>query len=127
MDTMTTHGAFSWNELMTTDPEAAKRFYGELFGWTFGTTPTPEGPYYGAKVKDTEVAGLMNIPRGAEGLPPMWSCYVTVDDVDKTLGAVERLGGKVVAPPMEVPEVGRIAVIQDPQGATLNIVTYVKR
>ena len=54
----------------------------------------------------------------------MWGCYVTVDDVDTTLAKVRSLGGSVLMEPMEVKGVGRMAVIQDPQGAALSVITY---
>jgi predicted enzyme related to lactoylglutathione lyase len=66
----------------------------------------------------------MKIPADAAGMPPTWGCYVTVDDVDATCRKVEQLGGKVCVPVMELPSVGRMAVIQDPQGATLSIISY---
>jgi uncharacterized protein len=129
MDAMKTHGAFSWNELMTTDPDAARRFYTELFGWTFETMNMANGAYHAAKVGDTSVGGIMAMPPEpkAGGMPPNWGSYVTVDDVDATVAQVGRLGGKLLVPATDIPAVGRFAVIQDPQGAALNVITYVKR
>jgi uncharacterized protein len=66
----------------------------------------------------------MGMPPDAPPMPPAWGCYVTVDDVDATLEKCAALGGKVLVPPMDVPTVGRMAVIQDPQGATLSVITY---
>jgi predicted enzyme related to lactoylglutathione lyase len=63
-------------------------------------------------------------PGSPPGMPPMWGTYVTVDNVDSTLEKCTALGGKVIVPPMDVPNVGRMAVIQDPQGAVLNVMTY---
>jgi hypothetical protein len=124
MDVFKTHGAFSWCELMTTDPEAAREFYTQLFGW--GSTPMemPNGTYTTLQVGEASVAGLMKIPPDAKGMPPNWGCYVTVDNVDATCKRVEQLGGKIIMPVMEVPTVGRMAVIQDPQGAVLSVITY---
>jgi uncharacterized protein len=124
MDVYKTHGAFSWSELTTPDPARASEFYGKLFGWTFDAMPMPQGTYTVAKAGDTRVGGIMSPPPGAQGMPPMWGCYVTVQDVQATVKQCEALGGKVLMPPMDVKEVGRMAVIQDPQGAMLSVITY---
>ncbi len=124
MDVYKTHGAFSWSELMTTDPKAAAEFYGSLFGWTVQTMDMGTGPYHVVKAGDTSVGGIMGMPPGEAPMPSAWGCYVTVDNVDETLARCTALGGKVLVPPMEVPTVGRMAVIQDPQGATLSVMTY---
>ena len=126
MDVYKTHGAFSWSELMTTDPEKAGEFYGKLFGWTVQTMDVGGGmgPYRTAKVGDTSVGGIMGMPPGAPGMPPMWGCYVTVKNVDETAAQCTALGGKVMMPPMDIPTVGRFAVLQDPQGAVISVMTY---
>jgi predicted enzyme related to lactoylglutathione lyase len=125
MDTYKTHGAFSWSELMTTDPKAATEFYGGLFGWTVQTMDMGSGPYHVVKVGDTSVGGIMGMPPNVPaGTPPHWGCYVTVDDVDASVQKAPTLGGKVLMPPMDIPTVGRMAVIQDPQGAVISIITY---
>jgi hypothetical protein len=66
----------------------------------------------------------MGMPPDAPPMPPAWGAYVTVDDVDATLAKCSALGGKVLVPPMDVPTVGRMAVIQDPQGATISVIAY---
>lgn len=119
-------GAFSWNELMTTDVDAAKVFYGELFGWGMQKFEPGEVEYTMATMGGQEVAGIMAIPEEAAGMPPSWGAYVTVADVDALLPRVTALGGKVIVPPHDIPEVGRFAVIQDPQGAMLSIISYKK-
>lgn len=82
------------------------------------------GPYHVIKVGDTSIGGIVQTPPGAEGMPPMWGCYVTVDDVDKTAERCQALGGKLLVPPMDIPTVGRMAVLQDPQGAVIDAVTH---
>lgn len=124
MDVFTTHGAFSWFELMTTDPEGARDFYTQLFGWGSKDMEMQNGRYTTLQVGETSVAGMMKIPDDSPGMPPNWGCYVTVKDVDATCTRVTQLGGKVVMPVFEVPTVGRMAVIQDPQGAVLSVITY---
>jgi predicted enzyme related to lactoylglutathione lyase len=125
MDVFKTHGAFSWSELTTSDPTAASEFYGTLFGWKVQTMDMGTGPYRVLKVGDASVGGIMGKPPGAPaGMPSMWGCYVTVDDVDATLAKAKSLGGSVLMEPMEVKGVGRMAVIRDPQGAMLSVITY---
>jgi uncharacterized protein len=124
MDVYKTHGAFSWNELMTTDPAAAGRFYGELFGWTIKNMDMGTGPYHVASVGDSQVCGIMGMPPDAGPMPPAWGCYVTVNDVDATIAKCTALGGKLLMPAMGVPTVGRMAVLQDPQGAVFSVMAY---
>jgi uncharacterized protein len=124
MDAFQTPGAFSWCELMTTDPTAASAFYAKLFGWTMEAMDMGM-PYHVVKVGEAAIGGVMGMPPGAPpGMPPTWVTYVTVADVDALVKQVEGLGGKVHMPPTDIPTVGRFAVIADPQGATLNVITY---
>jgi len=124
MDVYKTHGAFSWSELMTSDPAAAAAFYGELFGWVARDMGEAMGGYRVVNVGDTGIGGIMGMPPGAPPMPPHWGCYVTVDNLDATLAKCTGLGGKTLMPPMDVPNVGRMAVIQDPQGATISVMQY---
>ncbi|HFE38394.1 MAG TPA: VOC family protein, partial [Gammaproteobacteria bacterium] len=121
-DSMKLSGAFSWNELMTSDIVGAKAFYSALFGWQLNDMDTPMGSYTMAKVGETEVAGMMATPEEAAGAPPAWGAYVTVDDVDAMPAKIESLGGKVILPPQDIPDVGRFLVMQDPQGAMLMLI-----
>jgi hypothetical protein len=118
------HGAFGWNELMTTDVEAAKRFYTSLFGWETEDMNNTGMKYTTVKVDGKEVAGMMALPEEVAAMPPAWGCYITVADVDDTAAKVESLGGKLLRPPEDIPNVGRFCVIQDPQGAVLCAMTY---
>ena len=121
---MKQHGAFSWNELMTTDVEGAKAFYRELLGWEMHDEQTPNLTYTILKAGDREVGGMMAIPPDTQGTQPAWGSYVTVDDVDQQAAKAEQLGGKIVLPAQDIPDVGRFAVISDPQGAMLTLITY---
>lgn len=123
-EAMKQHGAFSWNELLTTDVAAAKAFYGELFGWEMRDEPMPEGFYTMLKAGDREVGGMMPIPENVKDAPPAWGAYVTVNDVDQQVKHAEKLGGRTIMPPRDIPDVGRYAVISDPQGAILTLITY---
>ncbi len=119
-----TAGAFSWTELMTNDPKAAQEFYGKLFGWKYDVMDMGQGDYCVAKVGDTAVGGIMGMPPDAKGMPTAWSAYVTVANADAAAEKCKSLGGKVLVGPMDVPTVGRFAVLQDPQGAVINVMAY---
>ncbi len=88
----------------------------------------PDFTYTVVTASDAESGqgGIMPIPPNAQGMPPAWNSYVTVDDVDATAKQAEQLGGKIMCPPQDIPQVGRFAVIIDPQGAAIAIITYVK-
>lgn len=125
MNPYDTHGAFSWSELMTSDPEAASRFYGPLFGWKTEVNDMGTGPYHVIKLGDVSIGGIMGKPPGsAPDMPSMWGCYVTVKDIDRTVAQARALGGAVLMEPMGVKGVGRMAVIADPQGAALSVIQY---
>jgi predicted enzyme related to lactoylglutathione lyase len=120
----TRNGIFSWCELITTDVAAAKDFYTKLFGWNTEEMSTPEMSYTVIKAGDKEIGGIMAVPKEAQGMPAMWGAYITVTDVDITARIAEQLGGKLLVPPQDIPDVGRFCVIQDPQGAIINAITY---
>jgi uncharacterized protein len=121
---MASHGAFHWNELMTRDPEKAKQFYSATIGWTFEAMPMPNGTYWVAKMGGTPVAGIfpMSGPDFA-AVPENWIPYLAVDDVDARLKKATAAGAKVMRAPFEVPDVGRIAIIEQPGGAVLAWIT----
>ncbi len=121
------HGAFSWCELMTTDPVAAKKFYTDLFGWDTEDMQMEGMNYTVVKAGGQEIGGIMNIPQEQQGSPPHWGIYVTVDDVDDTAKKAQDLGAAILVPPMDIPDVGRFFLFQDPQGAVISAITYVKK
>ncbi len=115
----------SWHELMTSDVEKAKKFYAELLGWGFQEFPMEEGgSYWVAKVDDEGVGGIMGAPPDAAGVPPHWGLYITVENVDATVKKAEQIGAKLLVPPMDIPNVGRFSVLQDPQGASFAVIKY---
>ncbi len=116
------HGSFCWNELMTTDMEAASRFYGQLFGWNYKDS-MGDMPYSIVEGGGREQGGIMPMPPEAGQMPPNWGAYVAVDDVDASARQAEELGGKILMEPRDIPHVGRFCVIQDPQGAVLSMIT----
>jgi uncharacterized protein len=113
-------GTFSWSELSTTDQEAAKAFYGGLFGWQADDMPIgDDGVYSMMQLEGTSVAAIAGQPpeQRAAGAPAMWNSYVTVESADAAAGRAKELGANLHAPAFDVMQAGRMAVIQDPQGA----------
>jgi predicted enzyme related to lactoylglutathione lyase len=111
-------GTFCWDELMTPDPAAARAFYTRLFGWQSKEMQMPGGSYVVCEQGGRQVCGLMATPPGAPE-KPAWLAYVAVEDVDASAARAESLGAQVVAPPSDIPGIGRFAVLLDPTGATI--------
>ena len=112
-------GRFVWHELMTTDPEAAVRFYGKVVGW--GVRPFEGVPDYRVwTMGKAMMGGLMTLPEDARrmGAPPNWLMYVAVPDVDAVVRQAMERGARVFVQPRDIPNVGRFAVLADPQGAS---------
>jgi predicted enzyme related to lactoylglutathione lyase len=103
-----------WNELVSPDLPTATAFYATVLGITWDTVPMEGGDYLMLKVGDRPGAG--GLPPMADGVPPHWNVYFNVTDVDEAIAKAESLGGKIVVPPMEMTDVGRLACLADPQG-----------
>jgi uncharacterized protein len=113
-------GTFCWSELSTSDQAGAKEFYAGLFGWASDDRPVGEGMYYSMQLSaGKQVAAIAMQPKqqADAGVPPLWNSYVWVDDADAVLERAKELGATVHAPAFDVMTAGRMAVIQDPQGA----------
>jgi predicted enzyme related to lactoylglutathione lyase len=115
--------SLTWNELITPDVDTAASFYSSLFGWS----PTPMamgegGPPYTLWMlgEDNSIGGAM--PPPMEGMPPFWGVYFAVADCDATVAEAKKLGASVLAEPMDIPDVGRMAALVDPQGAVFNVI-----
>jgi uncharacterized protein len=113
-------GVFVWDELGTTDVAGAERFYGDVFGWTTKDMGPDYGGYKIFQQGETRIAGVMALPDAS--MPAGWQPYVAVEDVDATTKKATELGASALMEPMDVPDVGRIAVIRDPQGAVFGII-----
>jgi predicted enzyme related to lactoylglutathione lyase len=109
-------GVFSWADLATTDADAAKAFYSDLFGWELDDLDLPGGGVYTMALVDGRRVGALG-PVQQEGQPPAWNAYITVDDADASAAKAGELGGTIFAEPFDVMEAGRMAVIADPTGA----------
>lgn len=117
-------GSFCWVELATTDQTAAIDFYSRIFGWSANNMPMGPDDFYTIFQLEgrAAAAGCTLRPEQVQrGVPPHWSLYVAVESADATAARAEQLGGKVLAPPFDVFDAGRMAVVQDPTGATLCI------
>jgi uncharacterized protein len=113
-------GTFCWTDLATTDQQAAKAFYGELFGWEAEDLPVGDGASYSMmRLDGRDVAAIATQPQQQRdaGVPPAWQSYVSVESADASADRARELGAAVHAGPFDVLDVGRMAVIQDPQGA----------
>ena len=112
-------GEPSWIDVSSTDIERSGRFYADLFGWDVGPDQgTESGGYRMMQLDGRDVAGL---GPSFDGAPPHWNVYVSVDDVDATIGTVESAGGSVLMGAMDVVDAGRMAVVADPCGAPLSL------
>jgi predicted enzyme related to lactoylglutathione lyase len=110
-----------WYELMTTDTKAAEAFYKTVVGWTsapFEGSPQPYTMF--SRHGDVPVAGLVARPEGIDA-PPFWAMYVGVPKLEEAAAQITRLGGREVSPVIDVPTVGRMQMMQDPQGAAFYI------
>jgi len=115
-------GRFLWYELMTTAPDAAIPFYKKIVGW--GLLPWDQDPSYRMfTAGGTPIGAVMNLPAEAKqmGAPPHWMFYVAVPDTDATVRQAQAMGARAYVEAMDIPSVGRLAVLADPQGATFAI------
>lgn len=118
------HGQFSWVDLNSIDQAKAEEFYTKLFGWEAKHEDVPQGGHYTMFYKNGEsVAGVgqMSDEMKAQGIPSMWNSYVCVSNAADVAGKVEGLGGKVMVPPMDVMDHGRLAFFTDPNGGTIGV------
>ncbi|MBX3175375.1 MAG: VOC family protein [Gemmatimonadaceae bacterium] len=109
-----------WFDLMTSDVEAARRYYGELLPWQYDVSGPEMGHYSMANVGGASAAGIGALPPGAT-FPPVWTVYFGVENAEATCAAITKAGGSVHTPPQDVAEFGRFAVAQDPTGAVFAI------
>ncbi|MFM4933188.1 VOC family protein [Aeromonas dhakensis] len=116
---------FTWHELYLPDAEAGIRFYTEVLGWESQTMAMEGGDYPMLVANGRPIAGVQSTRGNPEmaGVPPHWATYIAVDDVDARVLRVNQHGGSVVVPAMNIPGVGRMALIADPQGAHIWLFT----
>lgn len=110
-----------WNELQTNDTKGARAFYAAVFGWTYEVDSND----YVAIAQDGRVqAGMMQIQESWGEVPPNWSIYFLVEDAEASAAKAAELGGNVMVPPAPAGDIGKFAVIQDPQGAVFSVIEY---
>jgi len=120
------HGRFVWYELITTDMEAAKAFYGEVIGWDTQDAALPDTAYAVFTAAGVSICGLLCLPEDAvrSGFRPTWLGYVGVEDVDVAAARVGEFGGAVHVPPKDIPDISRISIAVDPQMATIGLLKW---
>jgi predicted enzyme related to lactoylglutathione lyase len=115
--------SFTWSELHTHDVDGAKAFGAAVFGWTFDDQPFGEMIYTVVKVGETGVAGMVPFTADVpDEVPANWMTYFAVEDCDASVAKLEELGGSVLMRPMDVPTVGRFAIVADPFGAQFGVI-----
>jgi len=119
---MPENGAFIWNELVTPDQDTCRDFFCGLLGWTSRVVQTSDfGTYTLFQREGVDVAGMMSFTEDTPMKEPHWHAYIGVDDIDSCIQRVAKLGGRVVVPPQDIADVGRVAVIADPAGAVVSL------
>lgn len=114
-------GQICWNELLTPNAKKAMEFYGELFGWKTQSHEVGDATYHLLKMGDKDIGGMMQIPADeAAKIPPHWSTYIAVEDLEAKVKKAQSLGAKVIVPISSAGDYGRFAVLQDPTGAHIS-------
>lgn len=113
-------GMFCWNELATRDPATANVFYTGLFGWTAEESDGPMGTYTTYKNNGRLAGGMISSEMGE--IPPNWLVYFAVDDCDSAFAAAKNAGAAAITPPSDIPDIGRFAIVTDPQGAAFAMI-----
>lgn len=119
-------GSLLWNELVTPDKQAAGAFYSGLFGWTSEEQDMGHMTYTLFHHHDRPCGGMFEITANMGEMPPHWMVDFAVADIDASAARAGELGGQVLMPPTDIPEVGRFAIIRDPQGATFTILKMIQ-
>lgn len=115
---------FVWHELYSPDVSGSKSFYTQLFGWGTSEMETPGGTYTMWKKGETSIGGCMSLQAPEmEGVPPHWTIYIAVDNVDAKIDKAVSMGGSLMVPAMDLPGIGRMALLSDPHGATFWVYT----
>ena len=110
-----------WYELLTTDMKAAQAFYSKVVGWATKSFEGAPQPYdFFIRAGDVPVGGVMNIPQGMT-FPPHWEMYVAVQKIEDAVTKIEKLGGKALSPLIDIPKVGRMRTMMDPQGGVFAV------
>lgn len=120
MDNQPKSGEFCWNELATSNLQAAKDFYGKVFGWKFSDHEMGDMTYTMIKIngKDKEIGGIWSIPKDQQKhIPPHWMAYILVENVEDSVEKARKNGATIVKEAANAGDFGRFAIITDPAGA----------
>ena len=120
-----TSAAFCWRELLTSNADAAGKFYTDLFNWGTKSSQNSPIPYTEFQVEGVSQGGMMQITEDMGEIPPHWGLYVQVDDCDAAARKAESLGATLIVPPTDIPGVGKFSTMTDPTGAAISIITLV--
>lgn len=117
--------SFCWNELATTDPQKAGNFYTNLFGWAKEDFSAGPMEYTMFKNGERQAGGMFKITPEMGPIPPHWMVYFAVEDCDATVQKASELGAQVMKPADDIPEIGRFAILIDPQGAAFSVIKLI--
>jgi len=124
----TDQNPFIWNELVTSDQKSSGAFFSQLFGWSCKEVDAgPFGIYTLFQLNGQDVAGMMNPTPDTPGKGSFWHSYIAIEDIELCAKRTPSLGGSVVVPPHDVPDVGRVCVVADPTGAIAHLMQPLKR
>ena len=124
---MSKQNPFIWQELVTSDQETSGTFFSKLFGWGLKQVDAGEfGIYTLFQKEGQDIAGMMNPTSDTPGKGSYWHSYIAVEDIDDCAKQAEKLGGKVLVPPHDVPDVGRVCAVSDPTGAVVHLMQPVE-
>ncbi len=126
------NGQLCWYELATPDVEKCKEFYSNIFGWNLQQSEITEMNYTEIHTDEKAIGGILQMtdewkmPETGKMMPAHWMTYIAVDDVDATAEKAKSLGANICVKPVDVPNVGRFSVINDPTGATFTVIKFVE-
>lgn len=126
---MSNHGTICWRELATQNAESAKSFYQELFGWNLEQSKKSPMPYDEIKTDGESFGGILQINEqwgeDWDKMPSHWMTYIAVDDCDAIVEKIKENGGSICVEPFEIPNIGKMSVVNDPSGANFSIIQFV--
>ena len=125
---MSEQNPFIWQELVTPNQEKSGAFFSKLFGWSLKQVDAGEfGAYTLFQKEGQDIAGMMNPTPDTPGQGSYWHSYIAVEDIDNCARQTTELGGTVIVPPHDVPDVGRVCAVSDPTGAVVHLMQTIKR
>lgn len=121
------HGMFCWQELLTSNVDQAEKFYSWVLGWDFDEMDVNGIDYTLIKNRGKEIGGMMLSPAEQQHIPPYWGTYITVVNLDETIDVVRENNGNIMMAPQNIPETGRFASCQAPDGTVFSLFQFAKK